>query len=450
MSPRPTLLLSLGVVAAVAAVAAVACGGSAYDRGWVDREVARATGHAPRPEGQQGPASLPPGVRDVAALSPDEAVATALWNSTRFRAELARLGLSLADLSDAAALPNPTLSVLAPIGPRQLEASLTYPVVALLQRPSRVAAAELDVERTARSLVEVALDLARDVRVAHAEMALGQRRFEARHDVERSLTSFAALTDLRLRQGDASQLEARGARVEALTAADLTARAAQDIGVARERLRRLVGLGESALGGRLNVVLPPASTDPPAAPEGLARDALSLRPDVRASKLAIESAGERLGWERWRVVQLLARLDRKPIGTRGGAPSLYLPGAQFDVPIFNWNPGGRERAEAAVEQAAARYLATREDVITEVRVARAQLEQALGSLARWREGVLPMLEQNATAALRAFERGGEAYLVVLEAVRRLQEARLREIELEGDVIRGRVALERAVGGRSRA
>src|SRR5262245_2764445 len=94
MPKWPALLLALAVAA---------CGGSAYDRSWVDREVARATGHAPRPEGQAGPASLPPGVRDASALSPDEAVATALWNSTRFRAELARLGLSLADLSDAAA-----------------------------------------------------------------------------------------------------------------------------------------------------------------------------------------------------------------------------------------------------------------------------------------------------------------------------------------------------------
>lgn len=431
--------------ALVLALAVAACGGSAYDRGWVDREVARATGHAPRPEGRPGPASLPPGVRDASALSPDEAVATALWNSTRFRAELARLGLSLADLSDAAALPNPTLSVLAPIGPRQLEASLTYPVIALLQRPSRVAAAEIEVERTARSLVEVALDLARDVRIAHAELALAERRIEARRGVERSLASFADLTDLRLRQGDASQLEARGARAEALTAADLTTRAGQDAGVARERLRRLVGLGESPLGGRLGAALPPTSTDAPALADDLTRDALASRPDVRASKIAIDAAGERLGWERWRVLQLVARLDRKPIGTRGGAPSLYLPGGQLDVPIFNWNPGGRERAEAAIEQAAARYLATREDVVTDVRVARAQLEQALGSLSRWREGILPLLDQNASAALRAFEHGGEAYLVVIEAVRRAQEARLREIDLEGDVVRARAALDRAVG-----
>jgi outer membrane protein, heavy metal efflux system len=429
------------------ALVTTACGGSAYDRSWIDREVARATGYAPRPEGPPGPASLPPGVREAEALSPDEAVATALWNSTRFRAELARLGLSLADLSDAAALPNPTLSVLAPIGPRQLEASLTYPIVALLQRPSRVAAAEIDVERTARSLVEVALDLARDVRIAHAELALIERRLEARRGVERSLTSFAELTEVRLRQGDASQLEARGARAEALTAADQTTRTGQDAGVARARLRRLVGLGESPLGGLLGATLPPTSTQPPPLVDELARQALIARPDVRASKIAIAAAGERLGWERWRVVQLVARLDRKPIGARGGAPSLYLPGGQLDVPIFNWNPGGRERAEASVEQAAARYLAAREDVVTDVRVAHAQLEQAIGSLARWREGVLPRLDQNANAAQRAFEHGGETYLVVIEAVRRWQEAHLREIELEGDVVRARAALDRAVGRR---
>ncbi len=423
------------------------CASSPYDRAWLDREVTRVTGHAPGEAEGHNRHPWPPGVRDAGALSQDDAVATALWNSPRFQAELAQLGASRADLAEAGALPNPTLSFLLPIGPRQLEASVTYPVGALIQMPFRVAAAKLDVERTARALVEIALDLVRDVRLAHAEVVLAQRRVHVRQEIEKTLAKIAQLTEARLTAGDASKLEARAARAEALTAADLSGRATADVGIARQRLRRLLGLGAHAAGDQIDAAPPAPLGDRAVAPADLEKIALAARPDVRAAEIAVEAAGARLGWEKAKVVQLFARMDVKPIGSSGGPPLLALPGAQLDIPIFNWNPGGRGRAKAQMEQSAARYLAVRDDVITEVRVARAQLEQARGSLIPWRERVLPLLEENLTSAVRAFEGGAEPYLVVLEAVRRSLDATLRDVELEGDVWRARAALDRAVGKR---
>lgn len=423
-----------------------ACASSPYDRGWVAGDVARATGHELRSAEQTLEPGFPPQV-SPAAFGQEDAVATALWNSRRFQVELAQLGFARADLADAGALPNPTLAFLMPIGPRQYEASVTYPVGALLQMPSRVAAAKIEVERTARSMVEAALDLARDVRVAHAEVALAERRLGVRRDIALTLDEVAKLTESRVRAGDASQLETRAARAEALGASDAARRAPNDVAVARERLRRLLGLATTHEGEALVVSLPRPPRKLVSETHDLERIAITTRPDMRASEIAIEAAGKRLGWENTKILQLFARLDSKPVGTRGGSPNLFLPGAQIDIPIFNWNPGGRGRAEAQIEQATFRYLLVRDDIVTELRIAREQLDQALASLGPWTDDIIPLLDANVRSAMRAFESGAEAYLVVLEAVRRAQEARLRVIDLEGDIWRARAALDRAVGRR---
>ena len=422
------------------------CVSSPYDRAWLGQAVTEYTGHALGKEQPSAP-SLPPGLTSLSAMTEDDAVATALWNSARFQVELTRLGFSRADLAEAGALPNPTLSFLLPVGPRQAELSATYPLGALIQLPSRVAAAKADVERIAKSLIEVALDLVRDVRIAHAELTVAVRRAAVRAAIEKTWTNIVGLTQVRQRAGDASELEVRASRADALGAVDATSRAVSDERLARQRLQRLVGLAASPLGESLGVAQVQVKPGLPPAAEVLVKEALAARPDVRGAEMAVEAAGSRLGWERAKVIQLFARLDVKPIGTRGGAPSLVLPGATVEVPIFNWNPGGRARARAEMTQAAFRYVAVRDDVGTEVRVAREQLEQALGSLLPWREEVLPLLDANVVSAVKAYESGNETYLLVLESTRRSEDATLRVLELELDVLRARAALARATGRR---
>jgi len=425
---------------ALLTLSAAGCASSSYDRAWVDRAVVDTTGHGIGPEKVAAP-SLPPRVAQIEAVTADDAVATALWNSARFQVELTRLGFSRADLAEAGALPNPTLSLLLPIGPRQAELSATYPIAVLIQRPYRVAAAKADVERTARSLVEVALDLVRDARLAHAEAMVAARRVTLRREIEQTWQSISKLTIARQRDGDASELEVRASEADALR------RAESDERLARERLRRVIGLAQSPLGTRLGVAQTPIATGEPQPADDLVKEAFAARPDVRGAEMAIEAAGSRLGWETTKILQLFARLDVKPVGPRGGAPSFVLPGAQLDIPIFNWNPGGRKRAEAELSQAAFRYVMVRDDVATEVRLAREQLAQALASLAPWREKILVLLAANVTASLRAYQSGSESYLLVLDSTRRAQDAKLRALDLETDVLRASAALGRAVGRR---
>jgi cobalt-zinc-cadmium efflux system outer membrane protein len=90
-------------------------------------------------------------------VTESEAVATALWNSPSFRATLADLGVARAELIDAGLLRNPILSLLFPVGPKQLEWTLQFPIEAFWQRPRRVAAARLNMQSVAERLVYDAL-----------------------------------------------------------------------------------------------------------------------------------------------------------------------------------------------------------------------------------------------------------------------------------------------------
>ena len=114
-------------------------------------DVVTRTGVPPRPADAQGTA-IPPGVVIEDGLTQDEAVAIALWNNPDFQVQLANLGFARADLLDAGLLPNPVLSLLFPIGPKQLEWTLRWPIEVLWQRPRRVRAAGLSADSVAAGL----------------------------------------------------------------------------------------------------------------------------------------------------------------------------------------------------------------------------------------------------------------------------------------------------------
>lgn len=432
--------------AAALGSALLGCGAtSPYDRAWVGKQIADSSGHALGDVTR--PPSLPPATRDAGALGEDDAVAVALWNSAAFGVELAQLGASQADLAEAGTLANPTLSLLFPIGPRQVELSLLAPVSSLIQRPFRVKMARLDVERVARGLVQRGLDLARDARLAWIDAEAAKAKAEARKELAESWSAIAKVARARLSAGDTAAVEAAAAEADAIDAQDQRERAATEQAAAVQRLRLTLGLADGALGNGLGTRTSPIDERAPLDEATLLELALAARPDVRAAEIAVEAAAARSGWEKSRIVALIARLDVKPIGSQGGPPLLPLPGFQVDIPIFNWNQGGVGRAEAEVAAAALRYRLARQAVLTDVRLARLSLSQAVGSLRRFRETVLPLLQKAADTSTQSFKTGDQPYLVTLEATRRLADARLRRIDLEAEVRRARANLERHVGRR---
>lgn len=388
---------------------------------------------------------LPTGVRLDDGLTPDEAVAVALWNNAMFQVSVSDLGFARADLLEAGVLTNPILSLLFPLGPKQFEATLKWPVEVLWERPRRVAAARLALDSAAQRLVHTGLDLVVSVRIGYADLSLALDREQLAKEAGALLARIDTLMQSRLAAGDIGELEARTARVDAARSAQEIQRAAYDVVIARERLSLLLGRPADAPALAL---APPAET--PAAcgsTAELLREALIARPDVRAAEIGVHAAAARLGWERSRILALTAVLDANGQGREGFEVG---PGIELGLPVLNHNQGTRARAAAQLQRASATYAALQQQVGLELREASAQVEQAQHALTAWRDTIAGPLETNVAEAERSFQLGDTSYLFVLENTRRVIEARVRERDLLADLQRAHARLERAVGRSCRA
>lgn len=434
------MMRRVGVVVVAGAVAACATARPPAPPD-VAARLRTATGAAASLEGAP-PTGLPPGVDVADGLTSDEAVALALWRNAAFQVAVSQLGFARADLVDAGLLSNPVLALLFPIGPKQLEATLRWPAEVLWERPRRQAAAGLALDAAASQLVQAGLELALAVRLAHADLVLATGRQALAGEAAAALTRIDTLTQSRLRAGDISALEARIATVDAARARQDAERTVHDTRLARERLRLLLGLtADDAAVDRVQASASPASCG--SEPELLTR-ALAARPDVRAAELAVEAAGARLGWERRRIGSFVAVLDANGQGRSGFEAG---PGVEVPLPIFNRNQGGRLRAETELQRASAAYVAVQQQVGLDVREAATLLAQARQSHELWRTTLIAPLEGNLDDAETANRAGDSSMLVVLEATRRLIDARIRERELTADEARAMARLERATGAR---
>jgi cobalt-zinc-cadmium efflux system outer membrane protein len=432
-----------------AALAAIACSivsgcatsGRVPDRTDVDEAVRRRAGSGIRLE--QGQPALPAGVSLDDGLTRDDAVAIALWNSPTFQTSLADLGLARADLVEARLLRNPVFSLLFPVGPKQLEWTLQFPVDTLWQRPRRIAAATSNLRSVAERLVSDALTLVANVRGAYLDAVAAERRTGLASENADLTRQIAAIADARLRAGDISELEARTARSEAAQVEAMLRALEHERDAARVGLVARLGVDAAPATLRLepDVAQTVAACGPP---ETLATDALASRPDVRAAEMAIEAAGRRAAWERSRVLTLIAVLDANG---RGSQPDEIGPGTNAEIPVFTRNQGGVSRTTAELERASQAYRAVRVQVTSEVRTAVIRLAQAQQAVEIWEREIVPSIQIEQRQAERAYQAGEVALLVLLDTSRRLVQARINQLEAAVSLERAVIALERSVGRR---
>ena len=437
---HPALALAgLGVTVAVAFTTGCASTAGAPTINDVDVSIRARSAHAALRLTSAAP--TPPDVNIADGLTQEEAVATALWNSPSFQATLADLGVARADLADAGLLRNPVLSLLFPVGPKQLEFTWQYPFDLFLQRPGRVAAAKLNVQAVGQRLTWDALSLIAQVRSAHADAMLADRRLQLAGEIAALARRLADIADARHRAGDISDLEARAPRTDALRTEVVRRTTQHDRDLARLTLAALLGLNETP-----DHLEPTSSEAYNAAPcvvdDARVKDALASRPDVRAAELNIEAAATRARWERSRVLALIGILDANGKGSEGFEIG---PGIGIDLPLFNRNQGGKARATAEIERSTHLYAAVRLQVVSDVRTAAVRLAQAQQALEAWTKDILPSLETEQRQAEAAYQAGEIALLNVLDVSRRLIDGRMQLLNAEGDVIRSRIALDRALG-----
>ena len=358
--------------AVLLAALAIGCAAhSPHDRDFVSESLRSRTGHSLRPGGP-GPSAVPPGVDVADGLSEDEAVAAALWNNPDLELALAELGLARADLVEAGLIKNPIFSLLFPIGPKQLEFTLTWPLERSgsgrsgwpppARRPARrrPPGAERPRPGARRARGPCRAAARGGARAARAGVARGPRAH--RHD-----RGGAAAARRRLGARDGGGAHRRGARAGRRPARRARAESA------RERLRALLGLAADGLAAATPPPRPPSSRELHA----LLKQAFAARPELRAAELGMEAAGRRASPIRGADPRRAARRQRLgQAGLRDG------PRVALELPLFGRNEGRLARAQAELELESRRYMAVRERIGLEVRQARVALLEARESLPR--------------------------------------------------------------------
>jgi cobalt-zinc-cadmium efflux system outer membrane protein len=377
------------------------------------------------------------------ALTERQAVNFALLHNAAFQERLADLGLSRADVVQAGLIANPDATLLIPVGPKQLEATITAPLEALWLRGRRLDAAQRSADRAAEILTQAGLDLVRDARLAYADLVLARARMALFEESARLRERVAGIADARVRSGDAAPIDAATARVDALRAGQEARSLVHAVAVAEERLRAVMGAGEV----RAAIVPAGASPEPAGADwdvEALLSDALGGRPDARAAELAAAAARDRATLARveWLSVAFLADANE-----RGAAGFEAGPGFRFTLPVFNQNQGAIARADAEVERALRQQRTLHDRIILEVREAHVRFRQAREDFDAWRSRIRPALEEAVRLAERAYRNGQTPLVQVLDVNRQLLDARTREAQLASDLRRARAELERSVGRR---
>lgn len=384
---------------------------------------------------------IPAGVDLEDGLSEDEAVQTALTNNSAFQATLAQLGMAHGDAVQAGLLTNPQFLIYFPTESKEGQYTLYAPIESYFLRPARVKIANREYRRIGDQLVQNGLDLARDVRLAYADLAVASQQAELSREALEIRTSIAALTQTRLAEGDISELESIAATVEQLNAKATAGVQQQAVGIAEARLASLVGLPH--LDAPL-VPLPITSTPMPELNETqLIAQAMACRPDYQAARWTVAATAQRSRLARWLFLRLDGVLDIRSGPGAGGSRS--SGGLRLDVPVFNRNQGGIVRADWEVNAALHQRDAIRDQIVADVRTAVRQMRQARENLLILEQDVAPALSEALQIAQQGFADGGTDYLLVLQTTTQYLDARARILDQQAAYARALAELERAVG-----
>lgn len=413
---------------------------SLHDSSYVSDSIHKRTGHELNLTKENGVFVLPDGVLLDDGLTGDEAVAIALWNNAQFQADIMELGFARADLIEAGLLRNPVFSLLFPLGPKQLEATLNLPLEFFWQRPKRVAAAKLNAEGVADNLVQHGLNLTRDVMIAYAELVFARERSKIVAEEATLRREIAAIASARLKVGDISELEETAFRLEAARTQEASVRFTRDAKLAEERLKTLMGLAMTEVTLELSLV--PVSFNQGLDSSELLKTAFAARPDLRAAELAIEAAGHRLGWERSKIFNLTGMLDANGEGKEGFEMG---PGVQLELPVFSRNKGKILRAQTELERAARQYVAVKHRIAREVIEAQTNYLAAQKALKILRADILPAAQKATENAEEVYSIGEISYLEFLDFKRSLLDSRLREAEAEAELRRAEANLKHSIG-----
>lgn len=411
--------------------------------------LARLTGDAEgiRFEVDGAPVDATDGGPATTSLAAADAVRLALRNDPAVQVALARVRAALADARQARLLPNPILGVAVRFpeggGDPGIDAALTADLLALLQKPRQVRAAD----RRLRAASSEALAAALDTIAAAGEQYAAARALDDQVRVLdeqlRILDQFLELIRQRFRAGEATQLDVQTLEAERVDLQIDVVQRASDRRQARLTLARLIGRP----GGTIDWELPGATAAEevvPAAPEAdWVAAALANRPEVQAARWELAALGDEA------TLADLAGLEGAEAGAdaeRDGGEWAAGPALALPIPLLDWGQQRRAKAQAQRIEARHRLTQVRRQVVEDVRRAVDALMSSRAAVRTAESELIPLQRRRREQAERAYRAGMTNINAVLMAERNLQASRAKLIELRQQARTALVRLHRAAGG----
>ncbi|MGH7213227.1 MAG: TolC family protein [Tepidisphaeraceae bacterium] len=386
----------------------------------------------------------PPKTNTAGLLSFDDAVATALERSAELQAALARVHAALADARQARLLPNPVLSAVVrfPEGGGQavIEAGLSAELLAFLQRPRAISAADHRLRAASSEALTAALDIVTEVKESYARVQALEAEALVLDDRRRILDRLLELARARVEVGESSRLDVI---VLDVLRAEFNAEAIQtatEIRDERLKLARLIGQPHSNAEWKLKAWQPPAEI---VGDQGTwVAVALQRRPEVQAHIWELAALGDEA------AATKLALFDGGEVGVEGEREEGWSVGPSVSVPlpVFDWGQARRQKAEARVIEARHKLVQAKREVVEEVRRTWEALASARRATDTIRSESIPAQERRRAQVESAYRNGLADITAVLLAEQDLQASQSKLIESEKNTSLALARLERAVGG----
>jgi outer membrane protein TolC len=392
--------------------------------------------HAPEPIDAGG--TVP------SSLSLPEAVRRTVEHDPRLQVALAKVRSARADASQSRLLPNPVLSVGVRFreggGTPIYELGLAADLVAILQRPRKISAADNTFRAAVRGVMTEVLDACAEVHEAYAAARAVDQELAALRERRARSDRLLEMGRARLKVGEAARLDVmilESALIDTdVSISDKNAERAE----ARLTLARLVGTPGGGIDWELST---PHAVDPAGGTEAQWVDAaLRSRPEVLAKRWELAALGDEAAlaaWAPWEGGDVGAHSEYDAGWSTG--PAINTP-----LPLFDWGQAKRAKAQAARLQARHEMTELRRKVVEEVRAAYARFVASADTLRKARDELLPLQQKRWEQTRAAYEAGELDLSAMMLAEDDLSDARGTVIALEKKAATASIKLLRAAGG----
>jgi cobalt-zinc-cadmium efflux system outer membrane protein len=382
-------------------------------------------------------------------LTATGAVQIAFLNNPTLQATFEEIGISQADLAQAARVANPEISGFVRFpsegSGRNTEFSLVQNVFDVFIQPLRKKVAAAELEQTKLRVANEVLSVATEVKEAFLTLQARQQLVE-RMALIRDLTETAAeFAQKQYDAGTIGELEMESRTVIHRESKVEVALAEAEVRADRERLNRLLGLWGAQTAWTVAGPLPeiPAAEIPV---DGLERLAVTSRQDLQAARWGVDLVGRALALRRKTRffpvgIHVGVNTEKDVTGERVTGPELAL-----QLPIFDTGKASIARLESEHRRAQRQLEALAVNARSEVREERDRMLAARDLALYYGRVLLPQRQRILALTL-------QHYNAMFKGAYDLLQAKQAEVETEKaylDAWRGywiaRARLERALGG----